>query len=139
MLVYAPGVWDLFHVGHLNFLKQARCHGTRLIVGVPTDEVVLEDKGQLPIIPHQDRIKLIRALACVDGACLYRRLDFLEELERYGPGVLAVGGDWGRRARHRRAEEWMRAHSGTVVRIRRYPLESTTQIKARVRKQDVTV
>jgi len=67
-VVYAGGVWDLFHIGHLQFLEQAASLGDRLIVGVHTDEWVIEKKGRPPIYPLWHRLRLVAALSCVDVA-----------------------------------------------------------------------
>lgn len=65
---YTTGVFDLFHVGHLNLLRAARSLCDRLIVGVTTDELAKEAKGIIPTIPFEDRIQIVRAIKYVDMA-----------------------------------------------------------------------
>ncbi len=130
--VYAPGVWDLLHVGHLEFLEAAWRRGDRLVVGVPSDDVVMLDKGEPPVISLHDRIRLLEALWCVDTVAPYYALEFLTHLKLYRPGVLAVGEFWGREQRHLEAEAWARTNGCQVVRIPYYPHESTTRIRQRV-------
>lgn len=65
-IVYTTGVFDLFHIGHLETLKNAKELGEILIVGVSTDELVKEYKGKTPVIPFEERIAIIQALKCVD-------------------------------------------------------------------------
>ena len=55
VIVYAAGVWDMFHVGHLNLLRSAKALGDILIVGISTDELVLEYKGHHPLLSYEDR------------------------------------------------------------------------------------
>lgn len=65
---YATGVFDLFHVGHLNIIKRAKEQCEYLIVGVSTDEVVESYKNKRPIIPFEERIAIVEAIKYVDRA-----------------------------------------------------------------------
>lgn len=67
-IVFATGGFDLFHLGHLQFLEQARSLGDRLIVGVNTDERIAEYKGGPPMYPLHHRLRIVAALSCVDVA-----------------------------------------------------------------------
>lgn len=135
LTVYIPGVWDLLHVGHVKILERAALLGNRLIVGVPSDEVVLEDKGVLPVIPLNDRLCMLRALRCVYLAAPYYQLEFLTHLNQFSPSVLAVGSTWGSAPRHRAAEEWVRKN-GKVFSVLPYTEGvSTTWIKNKIVEQ----
>ena len=68
IIVYTVGVWDMFHIGHLNLLKAAKALGDKLIVGVNTDELVLEYKGHRPLLHFEDRIAVIQSCRYVDCA-----------------------------------------------------------------------
>ena len=57
---YAPGAYDLFHIGHLNLLRRAREHCEYLIVGVVADEVLIRHKGVTPVIPLSERVEIVR-------------------------------------------------------------------------------
>jgi glycerol-3-phosphate cytidylyltransferase len=59
---YAPGAFDLLHIGHLDLFRQAKSHCDFLIVGVASDEIVLEYKGALPVIPLPERLEIIRSI-----------------------------------------------------------------------------
>lgn len=133
-VVYAPGCWDLLHVGHVAFLKRAKALGDRLIVGVPSDSVVLEDKGKLPIITLTSRMEMLASLRCVDRVASYHKLDFMSHLREFRPDVLAVGEFWGRERRHKDAELYMGSNGGAVVTIPYTQEESTTQIIERIRR-----
>jgi glycerol-3-phosphate cytidylyltransferase len=63
---YAPGVYDLFHVGHLNILKHAKSQCDWLIAGVVSDEMCRRAKGRLPVVPASERIEIVRHVAFVD-------------------------------------------------------------------------
>jgi len=132
-IAYAPGVWDLLHVGHLVFLERARALGDRLIVGVPSDEVVEEGKGRPPIIPLADRLRMLQSLKCVDAAVPYYKLEFLAHLAAFKPDVLVVGETWGRSERHLAAEKWAASNACRVVVMPYTSAESTTAIKNRIR------
>lgn len=63
---YTTGVFDMFHIGHLNILKRAKAQCDHLIVGVSTDDVVRGYKNKTPIIPFEERIAIVSELKCVD-------------------------------------------------------------------------
>jgi glycerol-3-phosphate cytidylyltransferase len=132
-IAYIPGVWDLLHVGHVTILEHAKTLCDRLVVGVPSNEVVKEDKGKYPIIPLQDRVRMLSALRCVDAVLPYYRLEFLTNLKIIQPDILVVGEKWGVGKRHREAEEWLHQNEGRLVILPYYQYESTSTIKQRVR------
>lgn len=129
---YIPGVWDLLHVGHVTILRRARSLCDRLVVGVPTDEVVLEDKGRLPAIPLADRVMMLEALRCVDLALPYHHLEFLSHLSTLKPDILFVGSTWGNEKRHLDALAWCHAQGCQVIMLPYTDGVSTTQIKERI-------
>lgn len=133
LTVYCPGVWDLLHVGHLNFLERASLLGGELIVGVASDDVVQEDKGERPVVPACDRARMLGSLACVSRAVVYHRLEFLTHLEFYRPDVLAVGEDWGRAERHEAAERWAKDNGAVLFKLPYTEGISTTEIKNRIK------
>jgi len=65
-VVYTSGNWDLFHIGHLNFLEKAKSLGDFLVVGVGTNESMIERQGKAPMIPFEQRCRIIAALRSVD-------------------------------------------------------------------------
>jgi len=95
VLVGTFGVWDLFHVGHLNLLEKAKSLGDKLVVGVLSDERVEKDKGHPPVICCEQRERIIRSLKCVDFTVVYTKTDFTEWLKSLDIDILVVGGDWG--------------------------------------------
>ena len=90
---YTTGVFDLFHVGHLHLLKNAKGLCDKLIVGVTVDELV-KYKGKTPTIPFEERIEIIRNLKCVDVAVPQYDMDKLSACKKLGASILFVGDDW---------------------------------------------
>lgn len=95
VLGYVSGVWDMFHIGHLNIIMRARARCDRLVVGVVTDEVVWQAKGRRPVIPLAERLDIVRGLRDVDDVVAdpYEdKFDSWRLLLRYD--VLFKGDDW---------------------------------------------
>ena len=90
---YTTGVFDLFHIGHLNLLKNAKGMCDKLIVGVTVDELV-QYKGKSPMIPFEDRIEIVRSCKYVDAAIPQYDMDKLEICKKLGASFLFVGDDW---------------------------------------------
>jgi len=91
---YTAGVYDLFHIGHLNLLKNAKSLCDKLIVGVSTDELVREYKNKTPIIPFAERIEIIRNIRAVDAVIPQTIMDKFEIWTKYKFDVMIVGDDW---------------------------------------------
>lgn len=90
---YTCGVYDLFHIGHLNLLKNAKGMCDKLIVGVTTDDLVTY-KGKRAMIPFEDRIEIVRSCKYVDAAVPQYDMDKLTACKKLGASVLFVGDDW---------------------------------------------
>ena len=94
MLVgYTTGVYDLFHVGHLNMLRNAKSMCDRLIVGVSVDELVTY-KNKKSVIPFEERIEIVRACRYVDLAVPQETMNKLDAYHRYKFNKMFVGDDW---------------------------------------------
>lgn len=91
---YTTGVFDMFHIGHLNILKRAKEQCDYLIVGVSTDENVKNYKNKTPIIPFEERIAIVRELKCVDEAVPQTNMNKMEAWERLHFDALFHGSDW---------------------------------------------
>ena len=90
---YTSGVYDLFHIGHLNLLKNAKGMCDKLIVGVTTDDLVTY-KGKKAFIPFEDRIEIVRSCKYVDAAVPQYDMDKLTACMKFGATYLFVGDDW---------------------------------------------
>ena len=91
---YTTGVFDLFHVGHLNILKQAKLKCDYLIVGVSTDELVREYKNKTPVIAFEERKAIVEAIKYVDEVVPQESRDKIDAFKRYDFDVIFVGDDW---------------------------------------------
>lgn len=91
---YAPGAYDLFHVGHLNILRHAAEHCDRLIAGVVSDEMLLQSKGRLPVVPLAERMEIVRNLRFVDDVHAEVLPDKLDTWRQVGFDVIFKGDDW---------------------------------------------
>ena len=91
---YTTGVFDMFHIGHLNILKRAKEQCEFLIVGVTTVELCFQRKQKYPIICESDRIAIVAELRCVDQVVPQENMDKLEAVKKYGADAVFVGSDW---------------------------------------------
>ncbi|MFC7322726.1 adenylyltransferase/cytidyltransferase family protein [Halobacillus campisalis] len=91
---YTTGVFDLFHVGHLNILKKAKEQCDYLIVGVSTDELVQQYKNKQPVIPFVDRREIVNGIKFVDQVVPQINRDKLAAWEVLNFNVMFVGDDW---------------------------------------------
>lgn len=91
---YTTGVYDMFHIGHLNIIKRAKEQCEYLIVGVTTDALCFERKHKFPIICEQDRIEIIKSIRYVDKVVLQTDMDKLKAVKTYGADAVFVGSDW---------------------------------------------
>ena len=90
---YTTGVFDLFHIGHLNLLRRAKAQCDHLIVGVTVDELVLY-KNKHAVIPFEERIEIVRSIKYVDEAVPQVNMNKMEAWEKYHFNRMFVGDDW---------------------------------------------
>lgn len=91
---YVPGVFDMFHVGHLNLIASARPFCDHLIVGVVTDEVVEAVKGRPPVVPLRERMEIVAALRDVDEVVIDVHSDKFDSWRDLRYDVIFKGDDW---------------------------------------------
>ena len=112
---YTQGVFDMFHVGHLNLLKNAKKQCDYLIVGVNADRLVEQYKNKTPVINENDRRYIIENIKCVDEAIVVDTLDKLALSERITFNRIFVGDDWKNNPRWLSTIEHMKAKDIEVV------------------------
>ena len=126
--VFTSGSFDLFHTGHLNILEKSAALGSELIVGVSTDELIEQYKGAKPVIPFEQRIRIISALKCVTKAVKQVKLTEIAQLQREEIDIVTIGDDW--IDKYLEGLEWMKAQPDKKVVYFPYtPGISTTSIK----------
>lgn len=91
---YTTGVFDMFHIGHLNILKNAKEKCDYLIVGVSKDELVQEYKNKKPIIPYEERAAIVESIKYVDKVVPQTSMDKREAWGKYKFNVMFHGSDW---------------------------------------------
>lgn len=91
---YTTGVFDMFHIGHLNILRRAKEKCDYLIVGVSTDELVMEYKNKTPIIPFEERAEIVRSIDCVDRVIAQENRYKYAAWRELKFDVMFVGDDW---------------------------------------------
>lgn len=112
---YAPGVYDLFHIGHLNVLRHARAECDYLVAGVLTDDLALRVKGSTPIIPLSERLEIVEGLRCVDEVIVESNADKLDTWRSHPFDVIFKGNDWEGTEKGRALERDFRAVGVDVV------------------------
>lgn len=136
---YTCGVFDLFHVGHLNLLENAKKNCDYLIVGVCSDEYVTKIKQKEPVINELDRTRILNALKCVDRAeivSIEETLDKMLAWKRFQFDVLFSGSDWKGSSRFLETEKQFQDRNIKleVMFFDYTPGVSTTDIKNDLRK-----
>lgn len=91
---YTTGVFDMFHIGHLNILKRAKEQCEYLIVGVTTDNLCVVRKNKKPIICESDRMAIVQAIRYVDKVVPQGDMDKLSAVKQYRVDAVFVGSDW---------------------------------------------
>ena len=91
---YATGVFDMFHIGHLNLLRRASLECDYLMVGVTTDELVQELKNKRPIIPFDERLEIVQNIKCVNEVIAETSSDKMQAWENIKFDVTFKGDDW---------------------------------------------
>jgi glycerol-3-phosphate cytidylyltransferase len=93
--VFVSGVFDLFHRGHVELFRRAAELGDQLFVGVNSDEMVAKYKRR-PVYSEDDRLCIVKAMACVTDAVIYYAFDLKPMVERFRPAIMVHGDDWPR-------------------------------------------
>jgi len=106
---YTTGVFDLFHVGHLNLLQKAKEQCEFLIVGVSTDELVSSYKHKHPVIRFEERIRIVEAIKYVDLAVPQKTIDKIYAWEQYRFNAVFHGDDWKGSDLYKKQEEDLRS------------------------------
>lgn len=111
---FTSGVYDLFHIGHLNLLRNASSMCDKLIVGVSTDELVSYKKKK-SVIPHSERMEIVRNIKGVDAVVPQENMDKFEMWEKLKFNIMFVGDDWYKTKKWRLIEDKLKKVNVRVV------------------------
>ena len=134
---YTCGVFDMFHVGHLNLLEKCKSMCDYLIVGVCNDDYVRNIKHKEPVYSEQDRVRILEALKVVDRAELVtieETNDKILAIEKFHFDVLFSGDDWKGSKRYQKTEEKFKKYGAFIEYCPYTQGISTTQIKEKIKK-----
>ena len=112
---YTAGVYDMFHIGHLNILKKAKEQCDYLIVAVSTDELVEKSKNKRPIIPYEERKEIVEAIKYVDKVVPQENKDKIAAYKKYHYDAMFVGDDWKGSELFTKCEEELKKYGSEVV------------------------
>ena len=112
---YTQGTFDMFHIGHLNLLRNAKARCERLIVGVNSDALVQQYKSKTPVISEDNRAEIVKALKCVDEVIICDTLKKTIAWNQLHFDAIFIGDDWKGNARWRQTEEDLKPLGAEVV------------------------
>ncbi|MFK5913344.1 MAG: adenylyltransferase/cytidyltransferase family protein [Woeseiaceae bacterium] len=135
MLVYTVGTWDLLHVGHLALLQHCKSLGNTVAVGVASDEVVASYKKNVPVVPLEQRMEMLRALRCVDIVRPYHDLEYASACKELDVDIFVIGEDWGKAPHNLEVESLLKSTGKSIIQVTYHPLTSSTKIKERTLAQ----
>ena len=132
---YTQGTYDLFHVGHLNLLNNAKKQCEYLIVGVNSDELVMQYKNKKTHINEQDRATIVNAIKGVDKVIITNTLDKLEIHKYIKFDAIFIGDDWKGNERWTKTEEMLKPLGAEVVYLPHTDGISTTILSQKIEKE----
>ena len=131
---YTTGVYDMFHIGHLNILKRAKEQCDYLIVGVSTDELVEKEKNKKPIIPFEYRVEIIKSIRYVDEVVSQVNKNKLEAYHKLGFNKMFVGSDWKGTPQWKKFEEEFLPFNVEIVYLPHTDGISSTELRKKIGK-----
>lgn len=138
---YTAGVYDMFHIGHLNLLKNAKKHCDYLIVGVNSDNATYSYKQKYPVIPEEERRAIVEAIRYVDEVVLVDNTDKIYAYEMYKPDMIIVGDDHKNELKWKATDSYLRQRGSEVVFLPYTEHTSSTKLRdvkdSRVRESDL--
>ena len=135
MIVYTVGTFDLLHVGHLALLEYCKSLGDVLAVGVASDRVVNSYKPNVPVIPLEERMEMLKALDCVDIVRPYFELEYVSGCKELKADIFVIGEDWGNKPHNVAVESYLESQGKQINQVRYNPRTSSTRIKQNVMAQ----
>lgn len=135
MIIYTVGTFDVLHVGHLALLERCRLLGDVVAVGVASDSVVNSYKPNVPVIPLDQRMEMLRSLRCVDIVRPYYELEYVSACKELSPDIFVIGQDWGDKPHNVDVEVYLKSEGKKIIQVNYNPRTSSTEIKQTVMAQ----
>ena len=135
---YTTGVYDMFHIGHLNLLKKAKEQCDYLIVGISTDELVQKSKNKTPIIPFEERMEIVKAIKYVDEVVPQIDKNKFGAWEKYKFNAMFVGDDWKGKPLFQEAEQKLAEVNVDVVYFPYTKHISSTKLREKINEEKKT-
>lgn len=132
MVVYTVGTFDMLHVGHLALLERCRSLGAVVAVGVASDNVVKSYKFNVPVIPLEQRMEMLKALRCVDIVRPYHELEYVSACKELDVDIFVIGEDWGDKSHNLDVEFYLKTKGKKIVQVAYNSRTSSTRIKQNV-------
>ncbi|MCF6199240.1 MAG: adenylyltransferase/cytidyltransferase family protein [Hyphomicrobiaceae bacterium] len=132
MIIYTVGTFDLLHVGHLALLNRCKSLGDIVAVGVASDEVVKLYKPNIPVIPLQQRVEMLEALACIDIVRPYHKLEYVSACKELNVDIFVIGEDWGSNSHNLDVENYLETTGKQIIQVQYNSQTSSTKIKKTV-------
>ena len=131
---YTTGVFDMFHIGHLNILRRAKEQCEYLIVGVTTDSLCEQRKKKLPIICEAERVEIVKAIRYVDEVVLQNDMEKIRPVKEHSVDAVFVGSDWKGTAAWNEYEKEFASVGCAVVYLEHTEGISSTILRERINK-----
>lgn len=132
MVVYTLGTFDLLHVGHLALLEYCKTLGDVVAVGVASDKVVNSYKPNVPVIPLEERMEMLKSLRCVDIVRPYHELEYVSACKELKPDIFVIGEDWGDNQHNKDVEFYLKSLGSKIIQVSYNPKTSSTKIKQNI-------
>jgi glycerol-3-phosphate cytidylyltransferase len=129
MIVYTVGTFDLLHVGHLALLEYCGTLGDVVAVGVASDKVVNSYKPNVPVIPLDQRVEMLKAMRCVDIVRPYHELEYVSGCKELNVDIFVIGQDWGSKSHNIDVESYLKNEGKKIIQVLYDTRTSSTKIK----------
>ncbi len=126
---YTQGVYDMFHIGHLNLINNAKKYCDYLIVGVNSDKLVQEYKHKTPVINQYNRCTIVENIKAVDKAIIVDTLDKVKLMNQLKYNVIFIGDDWKGNSRWKKTERELSAYNVDLIYIKHTDGISSTMLR----------
>ena len=133
---YTTGVFDMFHIGHLNILRRAKEKCDYLIVGVSTDECVESYKHHTPMIPYKQRAAIVEAIKYVDEVVPQTTMDKMEFLQHRHFDVMFHGDEWKGTELYNKYEQEFAQYGARIEYLSHTEGISSTMLREKLNKKD---